>query len=224
MLPVIRSQSGRRWESRRLLQHLRSPAALPPRTTPPPSRGHPPPSLPPHRPSTPAPHPHAANGPGATWLVSPAGTPNVPRCPESHRDEGCSDAPVSCEPPAVMPRYPTVPTTPHLPAPWLQPKTGARGRMGTGAQGCLGTWGLGAGCSPGWGLSHNAIAGAWGRSYPLLGAAGLTFIFRRELYKLAFLSGLSSRNCVKLNGNELHSSPPVSGTSSASSCAWVAHV
>lgn len=30
MLTVIRSQSGRRWESRRLLQHLRSPAASPP--------------------------------------------------------------------------------------------------------------------------------------------------------------------------------------------------
>lgn len=30
MLAVIRSQSGRRWESRWLLQHLRSPTASPP--------------------------------------------------------------------------------------------------------------------------------------------------------------------------------------------------
>lgn len=54
------------------------------------------------------------------------------------------------------------------------------------------------------GSPQKASVGAGGSSYPLLGAAGLTFIFRRELYKLAFLSGLSSRNCVKLNGNELH--------------------
>lgn len=56
----------------------------------------------------------------------------------------------------------------------------------------------------GLGSPHKAPVGTGGSSYPLLGAAGLTFIFRRELYKLAFLSGLSSRNCVKLNGNELH--------------------
>lgn len=175
MLPVIRSQSGRRWESRRLLQHLRSPAALPPRTAPPPSRGHPPPSLPPHRPTAPAPHPHAANGPGATWLVSPAGTPNVPRCPESHRDEGCSDAPVSCEPPAVMPRYPTVPTTPHLPAPWLQPKTS--GRMGTGAQGCLGTWGAGSGVLPGLGSLTQCHSRGLGAQLPTAGSCRTDIYF-----------------------------------------------
>lgn len=56
----------------------------------------------------------------------------------------------------------------------------------------------------GLGSLHKALVEAGGSNYPLLGAAGLTFIFRRELYKLAFLSGLSSRNCVKLNGNELH--------------------
>lgn len=56
----------------------------------------------------------------------------------------------------------------------------------------------------GLGSPHKAPVGAGWSNYPLLGAAGLTFIFRRELYKLAFLSGLSSRNCVKLNGNELH--------------------
>lgn len=54
------------------------------------------------------------------------------------------------------------------------------------------------------GSPQKAPTGAGRSSYPLLVAAGLTFIFRCELYKLAFLSGLSSRNCVKLNGNELH--------------------
>lgn len=136
---------------------------------------------------------------------------------------------------AVTPPCPASPLlschgTPPSPPPHIcqhhgcSPRPGHAGAWVPGHRGAWVRGGLGAGCSPGWGLSHNAIAGAWGRSYPLLGAAGLTFIFRRELYKLAFLSGLSSRNCVKLNGNELHSSPPVSGTSSASSCAWVAHV
>lgn len=54
MLAVIRSQSGRRWESRRLLQHLRSPAAPPPRPCSP-ARGLPQPSQPTRCPGDPVP-------------------------------------------------------------------------------------------------------------------------------------------------------------------------
>lgn len=113
---------------------------------------------------------------------------SLPRSPETHCGEGlCGDTRGTSQPLAVLPWHPVTPITPHPPAPWLHPKVRAP-----------------RGCAPGWGPPHEAPAGAGGSSSPLLGAAGLTFIFRRELYKLAFLSGLSSRNCVKLNGNELH--------------------
>lgn len=133
MLPVIRSQSGRRWESCRLLQHLRSPAALPPRPTPPHPMGTHSPRC---HPTAPAPHPHAATRPGATLLMSLAGTPNIPRYPKSCCDEGCSDAPMSCELLAVMPQ--SYICQPHCCT--LRP-----GHMDTWVSGhmaalCLGTW------------------------------------------------------------------------------------
>lgn len=96
MLAVIRSQSGMWWESRRLLQHLRSPAAPPPHPCSPPP-GLPQPSQPTRCPGDPSPRCHQGWShpvwPGIRMgLSSPLLPSRIPPCPRPLRAQGGRDA------------------------------------------------------------------------------------------------------------------------------------